>query len=146
MYQPFIPMWKWCEDVAVVEPAARVVLDEFEPERVGRAEGFGVDDRPVRVGPAVAVQVEGVEEVVEAVDVEADPLADLRVQVRRVAGVGAAVDAGEVFLQAGDRRFPGVEAEEELRLPGACSPGARTTSGPNSPLKTGSGSIGPWSW
>ena len=134
------------EDVAVVEPAARVVLDEFDPERVGRAEGFVVDDRPVRFGPAVAVQVEGVEEVVDAVDVEGDPLADLRFQGRRVAGVGLAVDAVEVALQAGDRAGPRCGSRGRTRASGALSPGARITSGPNRPLKTGSGSIGPWSW
>src|SRR6202012_542647 len=65
------------EDVAVVEPAAGGVLDEFDPDGVRRAEGFGLGDRARGFFPAMAVQVEGVEEVVEAVDVEADPLADL---------------------------------------------------------------------
>ena len=34
------------EDVAVVEPAPRVVLDEFGPEGVRRPERFVVDDPP----------------------------------------------------------------------------------------------------
>ena len=134
------------EDVAVVEPAAGVVLGEFDPEGVGRAEGLVVDDRAVGFGPAMAVQVEGVEEVVDAVDVEGDPLADLRFQGRRVAGVGVAVEAVEDALAGPVTDGSQVWKARKNSRSGRASPGLRITSGPNSPLKTGSGSIGPWSW
>ena len=102
-------------DVAVVEPAARVVLGEAGGRDVAGAERDVVDRRPADGRhPAVSVDVEGVEVVVDRVDVEGDVVADVGLQGRRVAGVGAAVDAVEGLVEPGRRRLEGVEADEEL--------------------------------
>ena len=113
------PLVQVLEDVAVVEPSPRVVLDDLEAERVGRAEGLDVDDRPARFGPAVAVQVEGVEEVVDAIDVEADPLADYLDSLPRF----KALPADALVLPSHGLPFYGVHARadqlarhHELRL------------------------------
>src|SRR5918994_4420282 len=92
------------EDVAVVEPATRVVLDESGRDALVRAHRRVVGERARRILPAVPVDVEGVEVVVHAERVDLHVLAHARGQRRRVPGIGAPVDAVEVRLQAGDRR------------------------------------------
>jgi hypothetical protein len=102
------------EHVAVVEPAARVVLDELCGHRVARPEGDVVDHLAGGVGPAVAVDVEGVEGVVDPVDVEGDPLADARLQGGGVARVRPPVQAAERLVEVGRRRGERVHEDEEV--------------------------------
>src|SRR4051794_41263132 len=78
-------------DVAVVEPAARVVLGPAGGDRVERAEVGVVHEDPGRVAPAMAVDVEGVEHRVAAEHVPGDVLADPGPDGGRVAGGGAPV-------------------------------------------------------
>ena len=92
------------EDVAVVQPATGVVLDEAGRDGFVRAHRRVVSERPRWIFPAVAVDVERVEVGVHPERVDLDVLADARLQRRRVAGIGAPVDAVQVGLQAGDRR------------------------------------------
>src|SRR6476661_4362904 len=78
-------------DVAVVEPAARVVLGPPCGDRVQRAEGWVVHVGPCGVLPAMAVDMEGVEHRISAEHVPGDVLADAGADGRRVAGGGVAV-------------------------------------------------------
>ncbi len=102
------------EHVAVVEPATGVVLHDGKRRDVGRPQRVVVDDHAGLVGPAVAVQVEGVEVVVDGEHVPVDGVSHLGAQRGGVARVGPPVDAGELLVQARGQGREGVQEDEEL--------------------------------
>src|SRR3954452_20736791 len=90
--------------VAVVEPAARVVLGPAGGHRLVRPDGRAVDDVACGALPAVAVDVPGVKRRVASVHVERDVRAHLRPHGRGVARARAPVEALDEALDAGDLR------------------------------------------